>query len=78
MADCPLLDPSTIDEVVTVYQSGDYDLCRLEGEFPTGLDTTVFSLDSLRAAWAGADKRSEREHITPFITDRTSLLESGV
>jgi spore coat polysaccharide biosynthesis protein SpsF len=77
MADCPLLDPSTIDEVVAVYQSGNYDLCRLEGEFPTGLDTTVLSLDSLRAAWSGAEKRSEREHITPFITDRPSLFRIG-
>ena len=48
MADCPLVDPEVVDEVIEMYFSGGYDFCCLGGEFPTGLDVTVFSYSALK------------------------------
>ena len=47
-----------------------------KANFP--LDWTLRYFRSIRYALLGKEKRSEREHITPFITDRPSLFESGV
>lgn len=69
MADCPLTDPKVIDEVVNSYFEGDCDLCYLGGEYPTGLDTTVFSFQALKRCHLEAQQRSEREHVTSYMTN---------
>jgi len=68
-ADCPLIDPEVIDEVTRVYQKNDCDYASntLERTYPDGLDVEVFSREALEVAWRGADLKSEREHVTPYI-----------
>ena len=66
-ADCPLIDPEIIDEVLTHYLSGGYDMYGLSGEFPDGLDVTVFSLSALEKSDREAKLQSEREHIGQYI-----------
>lgn len=68
-ADCPLIDPAVIDCVVGVFQTGEYDYVSnaLRYTYPDGLDTEVFSWQTLQQAWHEADKASEREHVTPYI-----------
>ncbi len=74
-ADCPLIDPSLIDEVIHTFleASVDYASNRRFGSsrpihsFPDGLDVEVFTLASLETADAEARSDYDREHVTPFI-----------
>lgn len=70
-ADCPLIDPKTIDVCVEALLSGasDYISNVVPGErtFPRGLDTEVFSFMALDRAFVRATEPYEREHVTPYI-----------
>lgn len=66
-ADCPALDPTVVDELLTEYETHGYDLCGLAGSFPDGLDCEVVSFSALERAWKEAEMASEREHVTPYI-----------
>ena len=67
-SDCPLIDPSVIDQVVKFCIDGDYDYAATEAAtFPDGLDTEVFKFSALERAYKEADMTSEREHVTPYI-----------
>jgi glutamate-1-semialdehyde aminotransferase/spore coat polysaccharide biosynthesis protein SpsF (cytidylyltransferase family) len=71
-ADCPLLDPDVIDQVVHHFLSGAWDYVSNVNPptFPDGLDTEVFSFATLERAWNEAHSPAHREHVTPYI--RTS------
>lgn len=68
-SDCPLLDPSVVDQTVrfTVEGGFDYGSNCLESTYPDGLDVEVFTYKALEAAWLHAKLESEREHVTPYI-----------
>lgn len=68
-ADCPLIDPTLVDQVVGKFKSEicDYATNFIPRTFPQGTDTEVFSFTALEKAWKNAKKPSEREHVTPFI-----------
>ena len=67
-SDCPLIDPSVIDEVVTFAVEHAYDYVRTDPKsFPDGLDTEVIKFQALERAWKEARLSSEREHVTPYI-----------
>ena len=67
--DCPLLDPSVVDDVVRRFLDGDVDYVSniCPPTYPDGLDTEVFSLEALQRAHAEAEWASEREHVTSYI-----------
>ncbi len=83
-ADCPLIDPQVIDQVVQTFQSEscDYAANCLVRTFPHGLDTEVFSYTALANAWQDARLPSEREHVTPYLRSsgrfRLVNVESGL
>ena len=68
-ADCPLIDPAVVDNVVARFQTGDCDYASnvLRCTYPEGLDTEVFAFSVLERAWHEAQKPSEREHVTPYL-----------
>ena len=68
-ADCPLIDPAVIDEVIHAFQvSGDdYVSNAHPPSFPDGLDVEVFKFSMLQLAWREARLQSEREHVTPYF-----------
>ena len=73
-ADCPLLDPEVVDNVVRKFVEANetdekYDyVCNTQPPtYPDGLDTEVFSFSILERAWKEAKLQSEREHVTPYI-----------
>jgi spore coat polysaccharide biosynthesis protein SpsF len=72
-SDCPLIDPQVIDEIVEYYHNNDYTLVTNAGDdlnkrtYPRGLDTEVFSFDVLEKAYNKAEKKYQREHVTPYI-----------
>lgn len=71
-ADCPMIDPDIIDQVVKFYfkNKADYASNALVPTFPDGLDIEVFSFKALEESWRKACWRSEREHVTNYITRR--------
>ena len=77
MADCPVVDPDVVDEVISYYLEGNYDFCYLGGEFPSGLDVTVFSYETLNKAWQNTEHISERQHIIPYMLKHHDLFRIG-
>tara|TARA_B100000787_G_C16164879_1_gene283349 strand:+ start:685 stop:1440 length:756 start_codon:yes stop_codon:yes gene_type:complete len=76
-ADCPVIDPLVVDAVITGYLSGGYDLYGLGGDFPDGLDCTVFSFSAIEKAWKQSTLKSEREHVGPYIENNPHIFKNG-
>jgi spore coat polysaccharide biosynthesis protein SpsF len=77
--DCPLADPELIDKVITFHIEGkfDYTSNALEPTFPDGLDVEVFYFSCLTKAYEEACLPSQREHVTPFISQQPELFNLG-
>jgi len=79
-ADCPLIDPQVIDEVVERFltpvegKSWDFAANRLPPPwgrtYPIGLDTEVCTYDGLKTAWEEAELPHQREHVMPFFYEQ--------
>jgi len=76
-ADCPALDTQTVDEVIEGFLDGGFAFYGLSGEFPDGLDCTVFSFQAIEKAWHEAKLASEREHVGPYIEKNPQLFKGG-
>jgi spore coat polysaccharide biosynthesis protein SpsF (cytidylyltransferase family) len=68
-ADCPMIDPELVDEVVRRFRQGDCDYATnaIERTYPDGLDVEVMSRAALNEAHEKARLPYEREHVTPYI-----------
>tara|TARA_B100002052_G_scaffold299188_1_gene336234 strand:- start:20406 stop:21173 length:768 start_codon:yes stop_codon:yes gene_type:complete len=75
--DCPVIDPIIVDAVVDGYLKGNFDCYGLGGQFPDGLDCTVYSFRALEKAWKEAVLPSEREHVGPYIEKNMELFNIG-
>lgn len=76
-ADCPLIDPATIDLVIAHYLAGGYSVVvNNDGErtYPYGMDLEVFSRTALQHAADYAGEDFDREHVSPFIRRHASRL----
>lgn len=75
-ADCPLIDPDLIDELVSKFRSAgvDFAATRLpppwKRTYPIGLDIEVCSFQALESAWTEASEPYEREHVMPYLYDQ--------
>jgi spore coat polysaccharide biosynthesis protein SpsF len=79
-ADCPLIDPEIIDEMVQYYLDNDeldYVSMGDPNPCPDGLDTEVFTFKSLEKAYYEAKLSSEREHVTPYIWKNPEVFKIG-
>lgn len=78
-ADCPLIDPETVDRVIEGYLSRiDYfDVASnvIERTYPRGLDVEVFSFEALKKCWQTADKGYQREHVTPYFYENSDKFK---
>lgn len=70
-SDCPLIDPEIVDEVIKKHIEGssDYTANIIKRTFPRGLDVEVFNFDVLEADFKNANKKHQREHVTPYIKE---------
>lgn len=70
-SDCPIIDPKVIDRVIRFYlehrREYDYVSNVLVRSYPRGMDTEVFPLTVLEAAFHESTDQLSREHVTPFI-----------
>lgn len=80
-ADCPLIDPSLIDQVIRAFRSMspsfDYYSNTLDRGFPRGMDVEVMTFDALRRAHFGATDNDEREHVTLHLYRRPHDFRIG-
>jgi spore coat polysaccharide biosynthesis protein SpsF len=89
-ADCPVIDPQLIDDVVNTLVDSQYDFAcnRLpppwHRTYPIGLDTEVCTFAALEAAWKKAREPQHREHAMPYfyegveLTQESRTLEAGI
>lgn len=74
-ADCPVIDPDVIDQVVHAFDDSQADFAcnRLpppwKRTWPIGLDTEVCAFTGLEQAWREARLPFEREHVMPYFYD---------
>lgn len=67
-SDCPLIDPTFVDQAIDLCINGGYDYVSIDGKsFPDGMDCEVFKYSALIKADKEATLQSEREHVTPYI-----------
>ncbi len=88
-ADCPVIDPALIDDVVRTLLEGEYDfVCnRLPPPwtrtYPIGLDVEACTFKVLDKAWKDAKEPQHREHAMPYfyegvkLTRQSRALETG-
>ena len=78
-ADCPLIDPKIVDEVIIKHLDKDYDYTTntLIRTYPDGLDCEVFTLPILKEMWIKAKLKSEREHVTLYIKNNPDNYNLG-
>jgi spore coat polysaccharide biosynthesis protein SpsF len=78
-ADCPLIDPQVIDQVIDLFDSSKvmYASNVEPATFPDGLDVEVFSFEALEWSWREAKLASEREHVTQYIRKHPELFSRG-
>jgi len=76
-ADCPVIDPDVIDEVVNRFLSDrecDFAANRLpppwHRTYPIGLDVEVCTFQALERAWKEADQLHQREHVMPYLYEQ--------
>ena len=85
-ADCPVIDPGLIDEVVrTLLETGrsawrfDFVANRLpppyRRTYPIGLDVEACTLDILEKAWNDGKEPQQREHVMPYFYEGVELTD---
>ena len=89
-ADCPVIDPALIDDVVNTLLDNEYDFVanRLPPPFhrtyPIGLDVEVCTFKILQKAWKEAREPQHREHAMPYFYEGVILttinrqLQTGI
>ena len=82
-ADCPVIDPMLIDDVVNTLLDGEYDfVCnRLpppwHRTYPIGLDVEVCTFKVLAKAWKEANEPQHREHAMPYFYEGVELTHQS-
>jgi spore coat polysaccharide biosynthesis protein SpsF len=82
-ADCPVIDPALIDNVVNTLLDDKYDfVCnRLPPPwprtFPIGLDVEACTFKVLKKAWKEATEPHHREHVMPYLYDGVELTHQS-
>lgn len=72
-ADCPLVDPEIVDQLVGALFDESLDYIRTGRSFPDGFDVEVFRSEALFLAGREARTNFEREHVTPYMRESNSL-----
>ena len=87
-ADCPLLSPAIIEQLIQMYRTGTHDYVavatgagaapgQIKG-FPDGMDTECFSFAVLKRAWREATDPRDREHVTRYLWHNPRLFRTGM
>lgn len=68
-ADCPLIDPAVIDQLIGTFRTNDVDYCAnvVTPTWPRGLDAQVFPTRVLAEVAGLTDDPADREHVSLYI-----------
>lgn len=71
-ADNPFNDPNVVEKIIEKFRSNNYDYITNSKPrtFPQGISVEIFSFKALEIAWKNAKLPSEKEHVTPYISNR--------
>ena len=74
--DCPLIDPSIVDQLIRIYLANkvDYVSNAIIRSYPDGMDVQVFSLDTLKRSSKMTSKKLDREHVTLHIRNNPEIF----
>jgi spore coat polysaccharide biosynthesis protein SpsF len=74
--DCPIIDPLLIEQTIQMYLHNPCDFASnsLIRSYPDGMDTQVFSLDTLKRSAALTKDPQHREHVTLHICKHPELF----
>ena len=78
--DCPLVDPSLVDEAVRQFKASrmDYFSNTSPPSYPDGLDIEVFTVAALEKAAAETSAPFDREHVTPYLRSSGRFTQAGM
>jgi spore coat polysaccharide biosynthesis protein SpsF len=82
-ADCPVIDPDLIDNVVNALIEDEYDFAcnRLpppwSRTYPIGLDVEACTFKVLKKAWKEAKEPQHREHAMPYLYEGVKLMRQS-
>jgi spore coat polysaccharide biosynthesis protein SpsF len=82
-ADCPVIDPDLIDDVVKAVTTDKFDFAcnRLPPPFqrtyPIGLDVEVCPFNLLEKAWKESTETFHREHVMPYFYEGVELIRES-
>ena len=76
-ADCPVLDPDVSYKVLDLFlrKECDYASNVLPPTYPDGMDTEVFSFETLESAFRSSTNSYQKEHVTPYIYQNPHLFK---
>jgi spore coat polysaccharide biosynthesis protein SpsF len=77
-SDCPLIDPHVVDQIISAFKNENIDYMSngMVRTFPRGLDTEVFTFNSLEMCYNQAIQQYEREHVTPYIYQNPEIFST--
>lgn len=77
--DCPLVDPTHIDQIIDFYFSGSYDYVsnRLEVGLPDGFDVQLFSTEGLAYVDQMTKDPVDRVHVSCFFYNNPQKFKLG-
>ncbi|HEV7556649.1 MAG TPA: glycosyltransferase family protein [Kofleriaceae bacterium] len=73
-SDCPLLDPSVVDRVVSALPGADYASNTHSRTFPRGLDVEALTIGALEKIGRLGTSQAAREHVTAFVMEKPHLF----
>ena len=79
-SDCPLVDPAVAAEVLALLdkEGADYACNNMPPSWPHGLDVEAMRFSWLDRAAKEATKKSEREHVTPYIRNHPDAKKANL
>ena len=78
-SDCPFIDKTILIKMFKKYQQNKFDYFSniLEPSFPSGLHVEFLNFKTLKNAHQKAKKKSDREHVTPYIYRNKNKFKIG-
>ena len=79
-ADCPLIDPHLIDEMIDIYEENACDIItnvpdvNSQMTHPRGINVEIFRTMLLKEAFDKAESKYDREHVTSYIYKNTDKI----
>ncbi len=72
-ADCPFVDYKIVDKMLNIHEKKNLDFIDNIKTFPDGMDIEIFKFRYLKEAYKNAKTKHEKEHVTPYIKNKTGL-----